>query len=59
MKESLMFGLGTSELMLILAIVVIFFGVGKLPEVARQLGGGIKTFKDAVNGEDSLPEQKE
>jgi sec-independent protein translocase protein TatA len=54
-----MFGLGTSELMLILAIVVIFFGVGKLPEVARQLGGGIKTFKDAVNGEESLPEQKE
>lgn len=54
-----MFGLGTTELMLILAIVVMFFGVGKLPEVARQLGGGIKTFKDAVAGEESPAEPKE
>jgi len=40
-----MFGLGTTELILILAIVVIFFGAGKLPEVGAGVAKGIKNFK--------------
>jgi sec-independent protein translocase protein TatA len=39
---------GPTELVLILAIVVIFFGVGKLPEVGSALGKGIRNFRGAV-----------
>ena len=39
--------LGIPELMIVLVIVLIFFGVGKLPEIGRALGSGIKNFKDA------------
>ena len=41
--------LGTSELLIILAIVVLVFGVGKLPEIGRQVGQGIKNFKKEMN----------
>lgn len=42
-----MFGLGMPELLIILVIVVIIFGAGKLPEIGAGLGKGIKNFKDA------------
>jgi len=48
-----MFGLGTTELIIILVIVVMLFGVGKLPMVAKQLGSGIKEFKKELNNEDT------
>lgn len=35
------------ELMLILLIILIFFGAKKIPELARGLGKGIREFKDA------------
>jgi len=54
-----MFGLGTSELLLILVVVVMFFGVGKLPEVAKQLGGGIRTFRQAASGDDTTPTKED
>jgi sec-independent protein translocase protein TatA len=38
---------GTTELILILVIVLIFFGAGRLPEVFASFGKGIKSFKDA------------
>lgn len=48
-------GLGTGELLIILAIVVLVFGVGKLPEVGRQVGQGIRNFKKEMNSvEDEL-----
>ncbi|MBA2661460.1 MAG: twin-arginine translocase TatA/TatE family subunit [Bradymonadaceae bacterium] len=47
-----MFGLGTTELIIILAIVIMLFGVGKLPIVAKQLGAGIRNFQKSVRGED-------
>ena len=42
-----MFGLGTTEMILILVVVLFFFGAKKLPELARGLGKGIREFKDA------------
>lgn len=42
-----MFGLGGPELFLILAIVLIIFGAGKLPQVFSALGKGVKEFRDA------------
>ena len=40
--------LGTTELVLLLVIVVVVFGVGKLPQVGKHLGEGIKNFKKEV-----------
>lgn len=41
-------GLGGTEIALILAVVLIFFGPKKIPELARGLGRGIREFKDAT-----------
>ena len=38
-------GLGWQELLIVLVIIVIIFGAGKLPEVAKSLGQGVKEFK--------------
>ena len=42
-------GIGIGELALILVIVLIVFGAGKLPNVMKDLGKGVKGFKDGVN----------
>jgi len=47
-----MFGLGTQELLIILALVMIVFGAGKLPQVGSALGKGLRNFKQGVNEED-------
>ena len=47
-----MFGLGTTELIIILVILLMVFGVGKLPMVAKQLGGGVRDFRKAMSEDD-------
>ena len=42
-------GLGMPELIIILVIILIIFGAGKLPEIGAGLGKGIKNFKKATN----------
>lgn len=55
-----MFGsIGTTELILILVIVLLIFGVGRLPEVFKALGSGVKEFRDAAGGEDDDEKSKE
>ena len=46
-----MFGLGHWEIVLILLIVLIIFGAGKLPKVASELAKGIKSFKEGLKDE--------
>ena len=49
-----MFGLGIMELVVILVIVMIIFGVGKLPEIGGALGKSIKAFKKASKEPDEI-----
>ncbi|MCP4745167.1 MAG: twin-arginine translocase TatA/TatE family subunit [Desulfobacteraceae bacterium] len=51
-----MFGIGMPELIIILVIILIIFGVGKLPEIGGGLGKAIKNFRSASNDEQK-PEQ--
>lgn len=45
--------LGGPELIILLVIILIVFGAGKLPEVFRSLGHGVREFKSAQNEPDS------
>lgn len=49
-----MFGLGISELVIILVLVLVIFGAGKLPEIGGGIGKAIKNFKKASSGEDEI-----
>lgn len=42
---------GPFELMIVLAIVLILFGAGKLPKVLSQMGKGVKAFKEGLSGQ--------
>ena len=44
-----MFGIGMPELIIILVIILIIFGAGKLPEIGSAIGRGIKNFKKATD----------
>ena len=49
-----MFGLGVGELLVILVIVMIIFGAGKLPEIGEGLGRGIRNFRKSVKAPDEI-----
>ena len=46
-----MFGLGNWEIILILIIVLIIFGAGKIPKFAGEIAKGLKSFKDGLKDE--------
>lgn len=48
----LIFGLGTTELLLIALVLLLLFGGKKIPELMRGLGKGVKNFKDGMDGMD-------
>ena len=53
-----MFGLGHWEIILILVIVLIVFGAGKLQKVAGELAKGIKSFKQGLKDEKKNDKEK-
>jgi len=44
--------LGPTELIIILLIIVLLFGVGRISKVARELGEGVRAFREGLKGED-------
>ncbi|MBN1176844.1 MAG: twin-arginine translocase TatA/TatE family subunit [Dehalococcoidales bacterium] len=53
------FKMGPWEIALILVIILIVFGVGKLPQVGSAIGKGIRSFKKSSAGEDEEEEEKD
>lgn len=49
-----MFGIGIPELILILVIVLVVFGPGRLPEIGGAIGKSIRNFKKAADGKDEI-----
>ncbi|MDJ0857174.1 MAG: twin-arginine translocase TatA/TatE family subunit [Desulfobacterales bacterium] len=53
-----MFGIGMPELIIILVIILIIFGAGKLPEIGAGMGKAIKSFKSATADDDDKKENE-
>lgn len=47
-----MAGIGPLELAIVLLIVLVIFGPKRLPQLGRQLGSGMREFKDSISGKD-------
>jgi sec-independent protein translocase protein TatA len=50
--------IGTTELIIILVIVVLLFGIGRISKVGSELGKGIRSFKEGLKGEDTDDKDK-
>jgi sec-independent protein translocase protein TatA len=47
-----MFGLGPTELIIILVIIVVLFGVGRISKIGGELGSSIREFRKGLGGKD-------
>ncbi len=43
---------GPTELIIILVIIILLFGVGRIGKVAKELGGGIRAFREGLKGDE-------
>jgi sec-independent protein translocase protein TatA len=51
--------LGPTELIIILVIIIVLFGVGRISKIAGELGSGIRAFKDGIQGDKTKEETAE
>lgn len=53
-----MFGLGPWEILLIILVILVFFGATRIPKLMRSMGQGVKEFKTGLHG-DAPPDEEE
>jgi sec-independent protein translocase protein TatA len=51
--------LGPTELIIILVIVIVLFGVGRISKIAGEMGSGIRAFKEGLQGDEEKDEESE
>jgi sec-independent protein translocase protein TatA len=51
------FGIGATEIIIVLVIVLLIFGPKRLPDLGRSMGRGMREFKDSVTGKDDDREE--
>jgi len=51
--------LGPTELIIILVIVIVLFGVGRIGKIAGEMGSGIRAFKEGLRGDDEENEEEQ
>ena len=56
LNTTILAALGTTEILLILGVVLLLFGGKKIPELMKGLGRGVKEFKDGKDGVDNVDE---
>ena len=54
-----MFGLGVTELIIILVIVIVLFGVGRLGKIGGELGSGIRAFREGISSDKDEEKESE
>ncbi len=52
------FKLGVPELLIILVIIILLFGVGRIGKITGELGAGIRSFRDGLRGPEAKEEAK-
>jgi len=52
-------GFGVTELLIVLVIVLVLFGVGRISKIAGEMGSGIKAFKDGLQGPEGEEKNQE
>ena len=50
------FRLGPTELIIILVIIILLFGVGRIGKISRELGSGIRAFREGIKGDEDAKE---
>jgi len=57
MTSAIFQSIGLTELLIVLGVVVLIFGPKRLPGLGRQLGGGMREFKDSITGRSKDPDE--
>ena len=52
------FRIGVPELLLILVIVILLFGVGRIGKIAGEIGSGIRNFRDGLKGDEDKKDEE-
>ncbi len=53
-----MLRLGLPEFLILFLIVILLFGAGRIGKIAKELGTGIRSFRDAIRSDESAPEKE-